>query len=52
MVEGEGEIVAYATAHPFEGVRKIEAATGYSKSKVQRVLAKHPLLSHGREDKP
>ena len=52
MVEGEQEIVDYATAHPFEGVRKIEAATGFSKSKVQRVLAKHPLLSHGRGENP
>ena len=51
MVEGEREILAHATDHPFDGVRKIEAATGYSKSKVQRVLAKHPLLSHGREEK-
>ena len=52
MVEGEQEIVTYATAHPFDGVRKIEAATGYSKSKVARILAKYPLLSHGREEKP
>lgn len=52
MVEGEQEIVDYVTAHPFDGVRKIEAATGYSKSKVARILAKHPLLSHGREEKP
>ena len=52
MVEGEQEIVEYATAHPFEGVRKVAEATGHSKSKVQRILAKHPLLSHGREEKP
>ncbi len=51
MVEGEPAIVDYATAHPYEGVRKIAEATGYSKSKVQRILAKHPLLSHGRDEK-
>jgi hypothetical protein len=50
MVAGEQEIVDYATAHPFEGVRKVADATGHSKSKVQRILAKHPLLSHGREE--
>ena len=52
MVEGEREIVDYATAHPFDGVRKVAEATGHSKSKVQRILAKHPLLSHGREEIP
>lgn len=52
MVEGEQEIVDHATAHPFDSLRKIEAATGHSKSKVQRILKKHPLLSQGREEKP
>lgn len=51
MVEGERSIVDYATAHPFAGVRKVAEATGHSKSKVQRILAKHPLLSHDREEK-
>ena len=52
MVPGEADILSFATAHPFEGVRKVADATGYSKSKVQRILAKHPLLSHGREESP
>ncbi len=51
MVAGEREVVDYATAHPFDGVRKVADATGCSKSKVQRILAKHPLLSHGRDEK-
>ena len=51
MAEGEREIVAHATAHPFHSLRQIAEATGYSKSKVDRLLKKHPLLSHGREEK-
>ena len=51
MAEGEREIVEHATAHPFHSLRQIADATGYSKSKVDRLLKKHPLLSHGREEK-
>ena len=50
MVQGEADIVAYATAHPFVSVRAVADATGYSKSKVQRILKKHPLLSRSDED--
>ena len=50
MVAGEQEIVGWATAHPFTSLRAVAEATGYSKSKVQRILKKHPLLSQRPED--
>ena len=50
MVEGEQEIISYATSHPFLSIRAVADATGYGKSKVQRILKKHPLLSQRPED--
>jgi len=50
MVAGEQEIVGWATAHPFASLRAVADATGYSKSKVQWILKKHPLLSKRPED--
>ena len=45
MVKGEAEVIAYATANPFDSIRAIADAVGVSKSQVGNILKKHPLLS-------
>jgi hypothetical protein len=47
-LEGEEAIVAWATDNPGSSYQKIADATGHSKSKVGRVMQKHPELASQR----
>lgn len=51
LLDGEEDIVAWATHNPGMSYQKIADATRFSKSKVGRVLQKYPnLASHGAAD--